>query len=228
MSQLNYSTEGETDHCRVHSGSNRYIYVLAMNWGSPSDRVRLRRLEKESGAIITTVSESNEKTEKPHISCNFKAVRGLRNLISALRENGGEVLLDYFWLEKNYYMSNYGMNWFSSKVPLLVKAGATKITLPVDGGLRNKDGHNMQKMLKSTTDDWSYTSKEDNSLWMASNGAYIQKCLLKLKRGSNAQMTRDYLNPETPFVSISAHLDTTCIEKTLVSSQKSTHINFSE
>jgi hypothetical protein len=73
-----------------------------------------------------------------HINSYFK-----RSLIDALARAPSVLLLDYFWLQCNYYESNYGMNWLSTKCHAAFAPGSSvdAMILPVDVG------GNMRAML---------------------------------------------------------------------------------
>jgi hypothetical protein len=80
---------------------------------SPScpDRIRLDKVQQMySGINVYSVSEMKKRgaTSIPHVESNFK-----KSLSSTLHAVQPElVILDYFWLEVNYFIENYGIDWF--------------------------------------------------------------------------------------------------------------------
>ena len=75
---------------------------------------------------------------RSHIDSHFK-----RSLIDALARAPSVLLLDYFWLQCNYYVSNYGMDWLDRKCHAAFALGSSVnvMILPVDVG------GNMRAML---------------------------------------------------------------------------------
>jgi hypothetical protein len=80
---------------------------------SPScpDRIRLDMVQQMySGFRVHSVSEMKKRggTSIPHVESNFK-----KSLSTTLQSVQPElVILDYFWLAVNYFIENYGIDWF--------------------------------------------------------------------------------------------------------------------
>lgn len=188
------------------------IYVLATCWAVPSDRLRLAEMSKITGAEVISVSENSE-TQVGHIStANFGVMRGIRDLMADIESkrkvNNISIILDYFWLEKNYYLERYGMMWLRTIAPALLGVGATEVLLPIDGGLRNRDGGNMKAMLSGEISP-NITIKQINlsavPLWMASNETNVNKFLNSIGR-DNKNQTKDYLTTDTQQFNANAYL----------------------
>lgn len=193
----NCIVHSNSTRCRVHQqrASLPVIFALAMNRHAPSDIVRVTELEKS--ARVITVSESRLTTNGEHIDTNFK-IR-LQTLIAhvetvALDSNAHiTVLLDYFWLQQNYYRTNYSLDWLQpgGKVEQLLRAGADCVILPHDVG------SNIDTMLEHTTLASRPLAASDHPLWVATE----QVSLVGLQRGAHETQLR-YLKPQQPFLYI--------------------------
>jgi hypothetical protein len=80
---------------------------------SPScpDRIRLDMVQQMySGINVYSVSEMKKRgaTSIPHVESNFK--KSLATTLLAVQPE--LVILDYFWLAVNYFIDNYGLDWF--------------------------------------------------------------------------------------------------------------------
>jgi hypothetical protein len=80
---------------------------------SPScpDRIRLDMVQQMySGFRVHSVSEMKKRgdTSIPHVESNFK--KSLSTTLHAVQPE--LVILDYFWLAVNYFIENYGIDWF--------------------------------------------------------------------------------------------------------------------
>ena len=63
------------------------------------------------------------------------------------------VLLDYFWLEKDYYKNAYGMKWLETVgVQAMLLAGCDEVVLPWDKRHSGGEPSNMDEMLEKRTD----------------------------------------------------------------------------
>jgi hypothetical protein len=103
--------------------------LLAMHYQpSPlkptSDNIRVQSM-LDAGLSISTVDlcggVSGVGDTRGHIVMDFKeAGRSMRSLFQAYQPPK-LLILDYFWLQQNYYESNYGENW-CEKVSMLFKA----------------------------------------------------------------------------------------------------------
>lgn len=56
------------------------------------------------------------------------------SVIEACRRDAKVVCLDYLWLQRHYYRSNYGGNWVSQKAIALLEGGVRCVILPYDLG----------------------------------------------------------------------------------------------
>ena len=80
---------------------------------SPScpDRIRLDMVQQMyAGINVYSVSEMKNRgaTSIPHVESNFK--KSLSTTLHAVQPE--LVVLDYFWLAVNYFIENYGLDWF--------------------------------------------------------------------------------------------------------------------
>jgi hypothetical protein len=115
------------------------------------------------------------------------------------------VALDWNWLHVRYYDSNYRLhNWFDGGIKLLLDAGADKIMLPYDGGVRHEGyscmANALSKVRPNAGFNISFVKLGDNPLWVASSSLHIQGELAGYSGGDNEANTRNFLHPETPFV----------------------------
>jgi hypothetical protein len=210
-----YSFPGlsKTINHKAQTGPQHLVFALAMHWGFPRDKVRLQMmLNLSPNTRIITVSETSATIGNlAHMNACFKGLRGIRTIAKAITAQKTSsqtvtVLLDYFWMALHYYTSNYGMHWLTAEgTPLLLAAGADCILLPNDKGLVHKGGSGMAVMLRNIHPSLSveFVMLDQNPLWVASNNEEISGVLADLK-GSNKQMTRDFVCPENPFVKITS------------------------
>ena len=172
-----------------------------MNRHAGSDVLRVTELEKQYRVI--TVSESTVAVAgREHLNTNFKVrCRSLLNGIRAVVGRRILVLLDYFWLERNYYRSNYGRDWLhnNGKVEQLLRAGADEVLLPHD------KGSEMENMLLATRLDWRYLPKEDHPLWVAT-----ERCRDAMEGRGSHETQLGYLHPEHPFIVVSIDTNRWC------------------
>lgn len=180
------------------------------------------------GVTCVPVSESEDKSneEFPYtVTMDFSSTRGflrargqlIPTVKKILEEHPGATLhavLDYFWLEHNYYEARYGGRWVTagmntgvfkgSKVSLLLEMGFSRVSLPVDGGVRNRDKSHIRQVLPLLVEGkvpFSCTKPEDEPLWQASNTLAVDHMLEKENRGNNHSQTRSYLpNNDCMFI----------------------------
>lgn len=174
-----------------------------MCWTHPTDAPRLRSLKKITGAEVISVSQSTQHAHS-HIECNFATKRGLGQIVELAerhRDKEITVILDHWWLERNYYIHCYGADWISTKCHILLKSGVHAVILPVD-----KDpGSNMKEMLAQTRSpgiDVSFINLMDNPLFGASESLDVTNACIEFGRQNNMGNVESYLNAETPFVRI--------------------------
>jgi hypothetical protein len=74
------------------------------------DRTRLDKVQELYRFKVHSVSEMKNRgtSSIPHAEANFQA--SLRTTLNTVRPE--LVILDYFWLQARYYITNYGMDWF--------------------------------------------------------------------------------------------------------------------
>jgi hypothetical protein len=176
--------------------------------------------EKNPGYVCVPVAESG-CTPTQEFQCtvgmDFSSHRGFR--AGELRETAESVqklfpnsqlhaVLDYFWLENAYYVTRYGGRWVTngpesgefkgSKVFALQQLGFSRISLPYNGGERNKSNSHMGKVLptlaKGTYDCISAT---DEPLWTATDDEIVQDVMVNNTRGNHTTQTTDYLSQDT-------------------------------
>jgi hypothetical protein len=190
------------------------LFALAMCWGFERDRIRLQMfLNSNPGAKIITVSENNHTLgSMPHLSSDFKTDRGHRKIAKRIKEERDRfpmtqiiVALDYYWLPIHYLGDRYGKLWLESGVSRLLKAGADSVFLPYDdGALHESRGESdMEKMLtgKRHPDvQCNSVPLSSNPLWVASSEQEIRDFLATYPGGDNAETTRKWLSPTSPFV----------------------------
>jgi hypothetical protein len=196
----------------TQSPTREIIFCLGMSWSHPTDRARLSQLETPCKRIVSVSSQINVSGN--HVDCNFKTDRGitsvLRYLHAAMREESFSavtVILDYFFLEKNYYRSNYGLEWLSTVGFRLLSQGVTHLILPNDNGLDNCHGVGMRHMLQATVHPAltvAFVDATSNPLWVASNhDSVTTECAFgKIRRLDNQAATFRYLDKDFPFVSL--------------------------
>ena len=93
------------------------------------------------------------------------------------------VVLDYFWLEKDYYKTRYGMLWMSTHVNILLQAGATEVILPFDKRYEPNVPSNMEIMLKEykqhqfkqSNVSISLIESNANPLWVSSDLEWLHQ-----------------------------------------------------
>ena len=190
------------------------LFTLAMCWSCEKDRIRLQMvLNNIPSTKLITVSWSQwSQGRMDHLDCGFndrKGIRKLANRIKAEKLNYPEatitVILDWNWLHKHYYFTNYGLhNWIAYGIKQILEAGADNIILPNDDGDRQEGSSCMAAALSSVSDDagfaFTFVSHEKNPLWVASDSNHIKEALAKFRGGDNMQNTKDWLHPQNPFV----------------------------
>ena len=101
---------------------------------------------------VYAVSEMRQDGEKNkhQLEINFHARRGVKQICDHIKVHGkdSDVYLDYFWLANNYYRNMYGLKWIKEKAPMLLKAGAARVILPVNS--------EMKEMLSKNADTSEY------------------------------------------------------------------------
>jgi hypothetical protein len=109
--------------------SNQSVMLLAMQSpvtpnSAASSQIRSKQPDdarsnslRTLGVPVVTVSLlERDIGQVGHVGCNFKTSRGIKALLELPAPK--VLLLDYFWLQKDYYTTNYGDNW-QTKVEML-------------------------------------------------------------------------------------------------------------
>ena len=198
------------------------MFALGMQASMPRDKARLQALQVQQTATITTVSQCSVDYKLKgfnHLDINFKTARGaesiknaiatkFKNLIANNESRKIIVLLDYFWLQKDYYENCYGTLWLTQHAQTFLNAGATEVILPVDRRYEPSVPSNMETMVGK----WQQTcgnkvsavfiAREDNPLWVASNGEWLEEHQFNGMPWSNQLMVSQYLNEDKPFLKI--------------------------
>jgi hypothetical protein len=184
------------------------VICLAMHYGLNTDVERMHEIARIYDASIIAVSVSNEPApaNKVHVSADFKTVRGLKTLIHTIHRLTDEriiIILDYIWLQSNYYLEKYGVNWLTEKCTLLLEAGATQIILPFDNGIRTITSA-MKAMLTSVDPrlNIQFLPTDSNPLYVATDSVRIKQLLEDSGKLGNEANAIAYLDSRTPFVSI--------------------------
>ena len=82
--------------------------------------MRARKIKARSGFVISP--------RPSHISAVFK-----RSLGDVLKRGPTVLMLDYFWMQCNYFAESYGTNWLTTKLDKgFVEGGLEVMLLPVD------------------------------------------------------------------------------------------------
>ena len=190
------------------------LFALAMCWEYPKDRLRLQMVLNTYPAtrVISTSWSKHTCGSMRHCEANFGDRKGLRDLGKRITEERSQhpnacitVALDWNWLHMRYYEENYRLhNWFDGGIKHLLDAGANKILLPYDGGVRHVGYSCMATALAKVRlhpgFDISFVGLAENPLWVASSSEHIQEELAGYSGGDNEANTRNFLHPKTPFV----------------------------
>jgi hypothetical protein len=170
-------------------------------------------LNNNPGTKLITVSWCEwTQGRMHHLDCNFGERKGIRKLANRIKAEKHEhpeavitVTIDWNWLHKHYYTTNYGLhNWMAGGIKQILEAGADNILLPNDDGTR-QEGHScMAAALRSVRADagfvFALVSHDKNPLWVASESVHIKNALAVIPGGDNEQNTKNWLHPEYPFV----------------------------
>lgn len=218
--------------------TTKLIFCFGMSWGRKSDRERFEKLEQEGYTVCGVSDQIRDCVEQwltavEHdrfymSSCfgswkrrSWSEFKGIIDKWKSTRSNKNTnlevtMVLDYFWLQTNYYYERYGMNWLtrSRRVKLgecykMLDRGVDQIFLPVDGGEHNRSGENMLEMLEKFNEASDSTKLvnlervelDDNPLYVASNNISDEE-YHEADRSSNKDAVRFYLPTSEPFVRI--------------------------
>ena len=186
--------------------------LLAMNVTTcESDRVRVLELTKlYQNSRIVTVNESGPSISGPinHWEINFANDRGVSSLNKKIRELRQElnptsvtVILDWWWLQGNYYLERYGMHWVESASQLLVDNLVDRVYLPMDNGPRTRYQKEMYQGLQYMLDNATIpqcivatpTNYDSNPLALAST------TVVDHKGQTVANQMKEYVSRDAPF-----------------------------
>jgi hypothetical protein len=114
------------------------ILVMAMHYSpgcGESDTVRIDALMDEGWSVCSVDKWNHRDTPGDtigHITMDFKGLRAIQRLIDDYPAPR-LLVLDYFWLQQNYYAEAYGENWHR-KAKLLLDgwSGLHAVLLPID------------------------------------------------------------------------------------------------
>ena len=95
--------------------SQKNVILLAMHYSESnkleSDTNRINEFVR-NGWNVCSVDLSGFENTHGHISANFTTLRGIKSIIKATQyEQPNIIILDYFWLQQNYYEERYGEDW---------------------------------------------------------------------------------------------------------------------
>jgi len=90
--------------------------LFAFNRTSESDAIRMKHLSELYDVRITSASEQGAPPDQTceespyHFQCDFK-----RSLLPGIDRDAVVLMLDYFWLQGNWWAERYGENWIQSE-----------------------------------------------------------------------------------------------------------------
>jgi len=128
---------------QTHSGPMKILLLVGFNSTTEWDAIRIRDLLLHEAALAISISrEAGPSLGHNHVhwKVDFSNWAGMAEVIalgSRLRSKfeGAliELHLDFFWLQRGYYKSNYGMHWLQAASWLVSSAcGLNRVVLPVD------------------------------------------------------------------------------------------------
>jgi hypothetical protein len=184
------------------------IFLLAMSRLSKSDLARCRILEDCDWRTITVSHGSAahlKGTRGEHLDCSFKTpwragkMYGFQALVARVQQLSREhswitVVIDYFFLQSNYFSGSYGTDWLSDKVSRLFHAGASSCILP-----RSNCVIAMEKQPQAM--QGIHISFEENPLWVATKKAFEEGVIRG--KGSHEDQMRWLVDHKAPFLLLS-------------------------
>ena len=114
------SNKIDVDNMRIQA-FNRYLQAQ-------------HRHDPESPQRVLTVSDYNDSNSPYHISMDFRQVGSMNTINAFCVRNGYEIVdvyLDYYFLLRTYYYSNYGQNWIA-KLKILNYSGTAFLPIIAD------------------------------------------------------------------------------------------------
>ena len=202
--------------CIPYSGkSKRKAFALfAFNNTSESDVIRMLALKDIYSVRVTCASEQevhNEQTKESdpfHYSCDFKV-----SLMRGFDSKTVVLMLDYFWLQCDWWNQRYGKNWIlpSSKSKIL-QAFQSSSTLwvciiPIDAAqfMKKCAAHSEQHFRKYELEmeylTWDQ-AQLDHPLCIATNRVCTTSQHLNEKEKQSMRDQRRYLLSDASFVVI--------------------------
>jgi hypothetical protein len=193
------------------------VFAFAMAWHRPRDRIRLQSLMyMRPGTKVITVSDcKHSQGNMEHMCSHFHLPNALKDIAGRIKSERLaappglkiKLYLDYYWLQGRYYRLRYGLNWLKKDAYKLLSAGADEMVLPFDAGsINGPGGSDMRDMMAGVVHPdikIAFTCLKDNLLWEASATEEIRETVEKMDKGCNSLQTKNWLHPETPFVTIS-------------------------
>ena len=142
------------------SEGNKNVMLLAMHYAPFAGKIEsdTNRIQAfiDKGLSICSVDLWGHQNTYGHISANFTTQRGIRNIIKYCEEMQPTIIiLDYFWLQQNYYAERYGEDWpekcqlFFASFPKL-----RAVLLPIDNP--NSSPSSMRKQITRIRGEISY------------------------------------------------------------------------
>ena len=146
--------------------------------------------------------EERKTVYKVIMECSALPI-AIATLVASFMPTKITVLLDYFWLEKNYYKSNYGMFWLKHHAHALFMAGADEIMLPWDCRHEVNVPSNMDEMVSDADSRLVVQpiQPESNWLWVATEAVSNINLSWDETPWAHERMTVR-LNDKTPFLKI--------------------------
>ena len=217
------------------------MLAFGFNRCQQTDRLRVEHMQKLYNCEVITVSESNTEN-KEHINTRFGSRRSSKYLskeiqrIIKMKSDSGSTyanvvaFLDYFWLEQNYYRSNYKTDWLcgwnnsrgteyntckarESVCFYLLSAGVNTIYLP--NGIKDESleamvrQYNIERKEAISIYNLQWIDMQDNPIWSVTDsletGASNDPDKLYSifgDRGSNTYQTNTYLKPKKSFLKV--------------------------
>ena len=109
--------QAKREQIRVVDPLGRDTFALfAFNATSDSDVIRMTKLAEMFDVRVTSASEQEapsgqtEESNPYHFQCDFKA-----SLLGGVDADAVVLMLDYFWLQNDWWKLRYGENWLASR-----------------------------------------------------------------------------------------------------------------
>ena len=120
------------------SYGTKNVMLLAMHYAPDSrtiesDTNRIRSFLNDGWSVCSVDLQGHQNT-LGHISANFTTQRGIKSIIRSCEGMPPSIIiLDYFWLQQNYYEERYGEDWPEKCKLLFANFSALRaVILPID------------------------------------------------------------------------------------------------